>query len=64
MAVFITTPRLVLRTLNVKDAPSLFSYRSLPAIYRYQSFRPKTIQEVEHFIIENTKYFDKEGTWH
>ena len=64
MAVFITTPRLVLRTLNITDAPALFSYRSLPAIYRYQSFRPKTIQEVEHFIIENTKYFNKEGTWH
>ena len=46
------------------DAPYLFSYRSLPAIYRYQSFRPKTIQEIEYFIIDNTKYFDKEGTWH
>ena len=64
MAVFITTPRLVVRTLNVKDSPSLFSYRSLPSIYRFQSFRPNTIEEVEQFIIENTQYFDKEGTWH
>ena len=64
MAVFITTPRLVVRTLNVKDAPSLFSYRSLPAVYRFQSFKPKTIEEAEQFIIENTKHFDKEGTWY
>jgi len=64
MTVFIKTPRLVLRTLNVKDAPSMFLYRSLPAIYRYQSFKPNTIKEVEHFITENTQYFNKEGTWH
>jgi len=64
MAVFIKTPRLVVRTLKVEDAPSLFSYRSLPAIYRYQSFKPKTVEEVEQFILENTKHFDKEGIWY
>lgn len=64
MEVLIKTPRLLVRTLIVKDAPALFSYRSLSSIFRFQSFRPTSVQEAEQFIIENTQNFATEGTWH
>jgi RimJ/RimL family protein N-acetyltransferase len=34
----------------LKDARDLFSYRSQPDIYQFQSWQPKTIVDVEQFI--------------
>jgi RimJ/RimL family protein N-acetyltransferase len=56
------TKRCQLRLLTLDDAPVMFSYRSLPEVYRYEFWQPKTLQEVEEFIrqccevIENTPH--------
>jgi RimJ/RimL family protein N-acetyltransferase len=42
--------RLILRPLNRKDAQDVFSYRSDPEVYKFQSFQPETIGDVEEFI--------------
>lgn len=46
------TERLLLRKLSYLDAEALFSYRSKDEVMRYQGFHPKTIQEVERFLME------------
>jgi RimJ/RimL family protein N-acetyltransferase len=42
--------RIILRPLLMKDAGDIFSYRSQPDIYKFQSWQPKTIVDVEKFI--------------
>jgi len=49
----ITTDRLRIRTLEMKDRDIFFSYRSMPEVYKYQSWQPEDIHEVEKFISEN-----------
>lgn len=49
----IKTDRLVIRILEMKDKDDFFRYRSMPEIYKYQSWRPKHIDEIEEFINEN-----------
>lgn len=49
------TERLELNRLEMKDKDDFFEYRSLPAVYKYQTFKPKVIEDVMEFIngIEN-----------
>jgi RimJ/RimL family protein N-acetyltransferase len=49
----ITTDRLMLRTFEPRDKDVFFSYRSLPEVYKYQSWRPKDSKEIEDFIQSN-----------
>ncbi|MEI8199454.1 MAG: GNAT family N-acetyltransferase [Eubacteriales bacterium] len=49
----IKTDRLLIRTLEMKDKDAFFLYRSLPEIYKYQSWRPSRIEEIEEFIDKN-----------
>ena len=42
--------RIILRPILMNDARDIFSYRSQPDIYRFQSWQPKTISDVEQFI--------------
>jgi RimJ/RimL family protein N-acetyltransferase len=42
--------RIFLRPLVIKDAHEIFSYRSDPEIYKYQSWQPQTVGDVEEFI--------------
>jgi RimJ/RimL family protein N-acetyltransferase len=53
----------MLRRIDPSEAQALFSYRSDPAIYRYHTFRPKKIDEVEDFIRRCSKNINVEGTW-
>ena len=46
----ITTPRLYLDLLSPQDADRLFTYRSLPEVYTFQSWQPGNNSEVLHFI--------------
>jgi hypothetical protein len=39
----IRTDRLLIRTLEMKDKEDFYKYRSMPEIYKYQSWRPKNI---------------------
>jgi RimJ/RimL family protein N-acetyltransferase len=48
----------------MRDKEDFFAYRSMPEIYKYQSWRPKRISEIEEFINKNvTVYPNTEHTW-
>lgn len=47
----IETERTLLRPLSRQDAPALFSYRSLPEVYRYQRWVPGQLHEALDFIL-------------
>ncbi|REK71198.1 GNAT family N-acetyltransferase [Paenibacillus paeoniae] len=49
----IATDRLIIRTLEMKDKEAFFEYRAMPEVYKYQSWRPESIGEVESFITAN-----------
>jgi RimJ/RimL family protein N-acetyltransferase len=60
----ITTERLQIRKLSMKDKNDFFNYRSLPEIYKYQCWRPRFICEAEEFINKNDSVCsDTPGTW-
>ncbi|HEY8889520.1 MAG TPA: GNAT family protein [Clostridium sp.] len=46
----ITTDRILLRKLEINDRNDFFRYRSLPDVYEYQSFIPKSLNSVDDFI--------------
>ena len=46
----ITTQRLLLRRLDMRDSKAFFQYRSLPEVGRFQSWRPCALSEIEEFI--------------
>jgi RimJ/RimL family protein N-acetyltransferase len=46
------TERLVLSRLEPPDAEAMFAYRSLPEIFRYQHWRPASVDEILDFIKE------------
>jgi RimJ/RimL family protein N-acetyltransferase len=60
----IVTGRLILTPLSAADAAALFAYRSLPEVYRYQSWEPSRLQDAIDFIegLQSTE-FDSPGTW-
>ena len=49
----IKTDRLFIRTLARQDRDAFFRYRSLPEVFKYQSWRPQDMGEIEKFIEEN-----------
>ena len=60
----IKTNRLVIRMLEMKDKDAFFKYRILPEVYKYQSWIPKDIREIEHFIEKNNLiYLNTANTW-
>lgn len=61
----ISTERLVLRGIRISDAESIFKYRSNPQIYKFQGWRPQTIEEVKEFICEKVaKIPNIPDTWY
>jgi RimJ/RimL family protein N-acetyltransferase len=54
MDIQIKTQRTVLRRLSLSDSQALFDYRSLPEVYRYQGWFPKTLADAEDFIREHS----------
>jgi RimJ/RimL family protein N-acetyltransferase len=60
----ITTPRLRVRKLNIKDLNDFHTYRSNPDVTRYQGFDVMTLEQAEEFIKSQTdKRFGKAGEW-
>jgi len=49
----VATDRLVIRTLDTKDKIAFYDYRSMPEVYKYQSWRPADLREVDDFISAN-----------
>ncbi len=58
------TERLVLRRVTLAEAKDVFAYRSDPAIYRFQNFKPGTIEEVVTFIEGCSTIPNLAGTWY
>ncbi len=52
-SICIQTDRLLIRTIELTDKEDFFHYRSMPQVYKYQSWKPKQIGEVEEFIRRN-----------
>ncbi len=48
----IITERLILRGIRISDAEAMFKYRSDPQIYRFQGWKPQTLEDVKAFINE------------
>ena len=59
----IHTRRLVLKKLDISYKNEIYHYRSDPSIGKYQSFKPKCIEDVESFIHDNTIKINIEDTW-
>jgi len=60
----IATPRTVLRPLSERDAAALFSYRSLPEVYRFQTWVPRDLDDALAFILRySTDPPTEEGDW-
>jgi RimJ/RimL family protein N-acetyltransferase len=59
------TERLFLRPINKKDAESVFNYRSDSYTNKYQSWIPKSIDDVLDFIKNRvSQTLDIKGTWY
>lgn len=60
----IYTKRTLLKLLSIKDAKDLFSYRSLPEIYKYQNWLPENISDAKDFIKTYSSNLEiTEGLW-
>lgn len=60
----IASVRLDLTPLTLDDAEALFAYRSLPEVYRYQTWAPATVDDARTFIRDLEQVaFDTPGTW-
>ena len=60
----IITDRLILSRLSAADSTSLFAYRSLPEVFRYQSWEPQSLDDAIGFIDGLAcNLLDTSGTW-
>lgn len=65
MGHLILTDRLDIRPLQLADAEPMFSYRSDPAIARFQNWEPASIQEIRGFIADLSRIgIDTPGSWY
>lgn len=59
------TQRLLLRTVELSDAKTIFEYRSKPEVYRYQGYKPSNVRHVIRLISSVRKSrIGTQGTWH
>lgn len=59
----IETKRTTLRAIELTDSNDVFSYRSDSETNKYQGWIPKSIKDVNEFILKNPKEFNKPETW-
>lgn len=61
----ITTERLLLRTIELKDSESVFKYRSDAEANKFQSWIPENLKDVEDFIQNKVcASFSVPDTWY
>ncbi|QBA23752.1 N-acetyltransferase [Chryseobacterium indologenes] len=58
------TERLVLRDIRMEDQQDIFDYRSDAEANRFQGWIPETLEEVESFILRNTREFNQPESWY
>lgn len=49
--------------MRLQDADNLFSYRSLPDIYKHQTWLPLNIHDTQQFILKHTSRDIVVGNW-
>jgi len=60
----IKTDRLLIKTLEMENKDEFFKYRSLPEVYKYQTWKPKDINEIKNFICKNVAVnLNTPNTW-
>ncbi|MGB4588832.1 MAG: GNAT family protein [Clostridiaceae bacterium] len=59
----ISTERLEIRMITAKDNKKFFKYRSLPEVFKYQSFQPTSIEDVDNFIASNESFINIPDSW-
>ncbi|MBU1096938.1 MAG: GNAT family N-acetyltransferase [Bacteroidetes bacterium] len=60
----IITERLTISPLNLSDAQTIFQYRALPEIYKFQSWLPISLHEVKNMILSSSEFGDwNVGQW-
>lgn len=60
----ILSERLLLRPIRMKDADSVFTYRSNVVVNKYQGWIPKTTYDVHDFITNRVSpKINQSGTW-
>lgn len=57
------TSRLILKPIQLGDADQVLAYRSDAETNQYQGWIPKTLQDVEKFILKISPEIDQPGTW-
>lgn len=59
----ILTERLLMRKLETNDIKDFYKYRSLPEVYKFQSFIPKDTKDVEAFFERLSEFPNIPNTW-
>lgn len=63
--VVVNIERLSIRTLEPGDAEAMFAYRSDPSITRFQSWEPRSVEEIRTFIAALAEIgIDTPGRWY
>lgn len=57
------TERLIIRKLVMSDKMGVFSYRSLPSVYQFQSFQPKALPDMDAFMAMIANVPNIPNTW-
>ncbi|MBZ9685860.1 GNAT family N-acetyltransferase [Clostridium estertheticum] len=63
LSINITTDRLLIKKLELNDRVEFFRYRSLPEVYKYQSFIPKNMNAIDDFISDIPSNPNIPNTW-
>lgn len=61
--ILIPTTKGYLRPLSIHDLIAFHAYRSLPQVYKYQSFKPQTLDQTRLFILKQPTRFNIIDTW-
>lgn len=65
MSLKLVTPRLFLRSVSAADAAAVFAYRKDETMNQYQGWIPKSVQDVEDFLINSTNpEVNVPDSWH
>jgi len=59
----ILTERLLIRKLEINDAQDFYKYRSLPEVYKFQSFKPKNTEDIKAFFEGLSELPNIKNTW-
>jgi len=59
----ILTERLFIRKLETNDAQYFYKYRSLPEVYKFQSFIPKNTKDIKVFFERLSELPNIQNTW-